>query len=444
MRAYDIRGRYGDTLTEADARALGRAFVAFLGGQGPTIVVGRDGRTHSPALAAALMDGLASAGARPVDVGLGPTPMAYFAVRHLRADGGIMVTGSHNPPADNGFKITRATAPVFGDDIQEIGRIAARPAGPTAPGPAPEARDVLDAYVSRLLADLTTDAPLKVAWDCGNGAAGAVLPALIARLPGEHVVLYADVDGTFPNHHPDPTVEANLADLKAAVAAHGCDLGIAFDGDGDRIGVVDAAGRAIPADRLMIAFARDVLAAHPGAPVIGDVKCSGTLFDAIAAAGGRPVMAATGHSLIKAKMAELSAPLAGEMSGHIFFADRYYGFDDALYAAVRLLNIVGAAGGLDAALAGVPATHATPEIRIEVPEADKFTIVERVARRLARRGAQVDTTDGVRVTTDDGWWLLRASNTQAALVARAEGADAGALARLQDAVDGAVADATSL
>jgi len=447
LRAYDIRGRYGDTLTQADARALGRAFVAFLGLEAPRVVVGRDGRTHSPALAAALTDGLAAAGARVVDVGLGPTPMTYFAVRHLGADGGIMVTGSHNPPADNGFKITRAAAPVFGDDIQEIGRIAAG-AGATGgePPPAPplQGRDILGAYVERLLADLTTGAPLKVAWDAGNGAAGAVLPALVARLPGAHILLHAEVDGAFPNHHPDPTVEANLADLKRAVLDGGCDLGIAFDGDGDRIGVVDADGRTIPADRLMIAFARDVLAAHPGAPIIGDVKCSGTLFDAIAAAGGRPVMAATGHSLIKAKMAELSAPLAGEMSGHIFFADRYYGFDDALYAAVRLLNIVGAGGPLAGLLADVPQTHATPEIRIEVPEADKFAIVARVAQRLARAGARVDTTDGVRVTTDDGWWLLRASNTQAALVARAEADSAQGLDALRAAMDGAVSGARGL
>jgi phosphomannomutase len=447
LRAYDIRGRVGDTLTQADARALGRAFVAFLGLAAPRIVVGRDGRTHSPALAAALMDGLAAAGARVVDVGLGPTPMTYFAVRHLGADGGIMVTGSHNPPADNGFKITRAAAPVFGDDIQEIGRIAAgagAAGGEPPPAPPLQGRDILGAYVERLLADLTTGAPLKVAWDAGNGAAGAVLPALVARLPGTHILLHAEVDGAFPNHHPDPTVEANLADLKRAVLDGGCDLGIAFDGDGDRIGVVDADGRTIPADRLMIAFARDVLAAHPGAPIIGDVKCSGTLFDAIAAAGGRPVMAATGHSLIKAKMAELSAPLAGEMSGHIFFADRYYGFDDALYAAVRLLNIVGAGGPLAGLLADVPQTHATPEIRIEVPEADKFAIVARVAERLARAGARVDTTDGVRVTAPDGWWLLRASNTQAALVARAESLTPQGLERLRAAVDGAVSGARGL
>lgn len=418
------------------------AFVAFLGIEAPRIVVGRDGRTHSPALSAALAQGLAEAGAQVLDVGLGPTPMTYFAVHHLEADAGIMVTGSHNPSGDNGFKLTRAGAPVFGEDIQEIGRIAASlpPLGEGgARGGSCEVRDVAGAYIDRLVADLTTDRPLKVAWDCGNGAAGAVLPDLVKRLPGEHVMLYEDVDGTFPNHHPDPTVEANLADLRRAVLEGGCDIGIGFDGDGDRIGVLDEAGRMVAPDRLMVLFARDVLDAHPGAPVIGDVKCSNSLFDAIAQAGGKPIMAATGHSLIKAKMAETGAALAGEMSGHIFFADRYYGFDDALYAAVRLLNI--ADGPLSGLLVDVPQGFSTPEMRIDVPESEKFAIVARVAERLAAEGAQVDTTDGVRVTVDGGWWLLRASNTQAALVARAETTSQAALGALTQTIRDHVAGA---
>ncbi|HBH26082.1 MAG TPA: phosphomannomutase [Rhodospirillaceae bacterium] len=436
LRAYDIRGRVGDTLTQADARALGRAFVAFLGLEAPRVVVGRDGRTHSPALAAALTDGLAVAGARVVDIGLGPTPMLYFAVHHLDADGGIMVTGSHNPPADNGFKMMRAGGPVFGADIQRIGQIAAQDAATGAPGQEAEARDVMGAYIDRLLADLAMARPLKVAWDCGNGAAGAVLPQILARLPGEHIALFTEVDGRFPNHHPDPTVDANLADLRRAVLDGGCDLGIAFDGDGDRIGVVDEGGRVIRGDMLMVLYAREVLREHPGAPIIGDVKCSQILFDEIERAGGRPVMVATGHSLVKAKMAEIKAPLAGELSGHIFFADRYYGYDDALYCSIRLLNIASVAPGPVSFLLGdLPRLHATPEIRIEVPEADKFAIVARVAQRLAEEGARVDTTDGVRVTTDEGWWGLRASNTQAALVARAEAATPQALERLRAAID---------
>ncbi len=262
------------------------------------------------------------------------------------------------------------------------------------------------------------------------------MPQILARLPGEHIALFTEVDGRFPNHHPDPTVDANLADLRRAVLDGGCDLGIAFDGDGDRIGVVDEGGRVIRGDMLMVLYAREVLREHPGAPIIGDVKCSQILFDEIERAGGRPVMVATGHSLVKAKMAEIKAPLAGELSGHIFFADRYYGYDDALYCSIRLLNIASVAPGPVSFLLGdLPRLHATPEIRIEVPEADKFAIVARVAQRLAEEGARVDTTDGVRVTTDEGWWGLRASNTQAALVARAEAATPQALERLRAAID---------
>lgn len=423
LRAYDIRGRYGTTLTEADAFALGRAFVAFLDKDAPSIAVGWDGRVHSPALADALIQGLEQAGAKVLPIGLGPTPMLYFAVHHLRADAGIMVTGSHNPPQDNGFKMTRLKSPVFGDDIKAIGQIAQNltPLSPPVAAPKSLIGGVLEAYCDRLLRDFVPGRALRIAWDCGNGAAGAVLPSLIERLPGHHTLLYTEVDGHFPNHHPDPTVDANLKDLQKAVLENTCDLGIAFDGDGDRIGVVDEAGCVIRGDMLMIILAREVLKNMPHVPIIGDVKCSNLLFDAIAAAGGRPIMCATGHSLIKSKMIEVNAPLAGELSGHIFFADTYYGFDDALYCALRLLSIVGQQKGpLSGLLTDIPILYATPELRIDVPEDQKFALIERIIECLDKQGAQVDKTDGVRVTTSEGWWLLRASNTQAALVGRAE------------------------
>jgi phosphomannomutase len=357
--------------------------------------------------------------------------MLYFAVHHLTADGGIQVTGSHNPPAHNGFKMMLGTKSFFGASIQELGRIAAQAAYAHGRGRRIEA-PVFDAYVERLARDFPGGRALSVVWDAGNGAAGEALTALTARLPGRHRLLFADIDGRFPNHHPDPTVDANLEDLRAAVQAEGAEIGIAFDGDGDRIGVIDGRGRIVRGDQLMQILAAEVLPRHPGAPIIADVKASQALFDEIARLGGKPVMWKTGHSLIKAEMAERRAPLAGEMSGHIFYADGFYGHDDALYVAVRLLGIL--ARG-DASLADwhdrmAPLVN-TPEIRFDCPDEQKFAVVERVKQRLEAEGTAVNGIDGVRVTTADGWWLLRASNTQAVLVARAEAQDQAGLARLK-------------
>ena len=432
LRAYDIRGIVGDTLSEPDAAAIGRAFGTMVRAEGGRkVCVGYDGRLHSPALEAALVDGLASAGARVIRVGLGPTPMLYFAVHRFGADAGVMVSGSHNPPDYNGFKLLTATGAFHGDDIGELGRIAARGVFATGRG-AREDRPALDDYVERIAGDFEGDRPLKVCWDAGNGSAGEAMRMLSAGLPGTHVLLNAEIDGGFPAHHPDPTVPDNLRQLVATVTAEGCELGIAFDGDGDRIGVVDGAGRILWGDQILILLARDILARRPGATVIADVKASQTLFDEIARLGGVPLMWRTGHSLIKDKMAETGAALAGEMSGHIFIADGYFGYDDALYAAVRLLGILSRS---DETLAEIrermPHAVATPELRIRCAEARKFAVVEDIRRRLREQGAEMSEVDGVRVRTDDGWWLLRASNTEDALVARCEAADEDGLARLK-------------
>jgi len=435
LREYDIRGTVGEMLSEDDAFALGRAYGAVLRARdGRLVCVGYDGRLSSPALEARLVDGLCASGMRVLRIGLGPTPALYFATRAMAADGGIMVTGSHNPPDHNGFKMMLGAGPFWGDDIQNLGDIAARGAWIDGEG---EAREIAlhDAYVARLRTDYTATRGLKVAWDAGNGAAGDAMVQLTAQLPGEHILLNEKIDGTFPAHHPDPTVPENLQQLQAVVAAEGCDLGIAFDGDGDRIGVIDGQGRILWGDQLLSIYARDLLLRRPGATVIADVKASQVLFDEVARHGGKPVMAATGHSIIKSRMAELSAPLAGEMSGHIFFADHYYGFDDALYAAIRLLDILARSDDSLAAMRdALPQVVNTPEIRFDVTEDKKFGIVDEVKVRLAKTDANVDDTDGVRVLNDDGWWLLRASNTQAVLVVRCESQTDEGLTRLKATV----------
>jgi len=439
LREYDIRGIVGDTLTEDDAYALGRAFASKAHGEGArTIAVGRDGRTHSGMLEAELIRGLTEGGMSVMQIGMGPSPMLYFATHYLDVDGGIQVTGSHNPADYNGFKLLLKGRSVFGQEIQEIGERAASGHWHEGSGTVEEV-DIREAYADRLLQDFSGKA-FRVGWDAGNGAAGPVLDMLVERLPGHHHVIFSQVDGTFPNHHPDPTVEANLADLKALVEREQLDFGIAFDGDGDRIGAIDGRGRVIWGDQLLMILAGPVLEAEPGATIIADVKASQTLFDRIAELGGKPLMWKTGHSLIKSKMKETGAPLAGEMSGHIFFRHRWYGFDDALYAAVRLIEAVGASGkSLTQIVDLMPRSVATPELRFPVDEARKFAIVDEVRDRLAADGARVDSTDGVRVSTDDGWWLLRASNTQDVLVARAEAKDQGGVERLVAQIDGQLA-----
>ena len=433
LREYDIRGIVPDTLGPEDVRAIGRAFATILLERGlKTAAVGYDGRLSSPELEAALAEGLMACGLSVLRIGLGPTPMLYYAAVTLEADGAVMVTGSHNPPAHNGFKLMLGKASFFGAQIQELGAIAA--AGDFAVGQGTvEDHPVFDDYLARLVADFAPGTKaLKVAWDAGNGSAGEVMSALTARLPGDHLLLNETIDGTFPAHHPDPTVPENLAQLQACVLENGCDLGIAFDGDGDRIGAVDGQARVLWGDQLMLLFARDILKDHPGATIIADVKASQVLFDEIARAGGRPLMWKTGHSLIKAKMAELGAPFAGEMSAHLFFADRYYGYDDALYAAVRLVEILSRSeDSLAAFRDGLPQVVNTPEIRFPCAEDRKAAVIEEVRARLVAEGAEMTEIDGVRVRSQDGWWLLRASNTQDVLVARCEAADQAGLDRLK-------------
>ena len=435
LREYDIRGIVGDTLGEGDAYAVGRGLGTLIRrGGGARAAVGRDGRASSPVLEAALVRGLTESGVDAVRVGLGPTPMLYYAAAELGVDGGVMITGSHNPADYNGFKMVLRGAAFFGRDIQALGAMAAAGDWETGQGSVSDAA-VMDAYVDRLL-ERFDGAGYRIGWDAGNGAAGPVVEMLAARLPGEHHLLYTEVDSRFPNHHPDPTEEANLADLKALVAEKGLDFGLAFDGDGDRIGAVDGEGRVVWGDQLLQILAEPVLRALPGATIIADVKASQVLYDRIAALGGIPLMWKTGHSLIKSKMKETGAPLAGEMSGHIFFAHDYYGFDDALYAAIRLIRAVTVLGGsLTALKSAMPDVLNTPEMRFQVDEARKFAVVEEVLDRLAAAAAEVNRTDGARVNTDDGWWLLRASNTQDVLVARAEAQDQAGLDRLVAQID---------
>lgn len=442
LREYDIRGIIGETLGADDARAIGRGFASLLReAGGKKVAVGYDGRVSSPMLEHALIEGLTASGCDVVRIGMGATPMLYYAeASQDDVDGGIQITGSHNPANYNGFKMVFQGRPFFGADIQTIGQLAAEGDWMDGEGHV-ETRDIEDAYIDRMLEGLDGIDPaklakLKIGWDAGNGAAGPALEKLAAKLPGEHHLLYTEVDGNFPNHHPDPTVEANLADLRALVADKALDFGIAFDGDGDRIGAIDGEGRVIWGDQLLAIFAEDVLSRHPGATIIADVKASRALFDRVAELGGTPLMWKTGHSLVKSKMKETKSPLAGEMSGHIFFADGYYGFDDALYGAIRLIAASARLGKSVTELRGaMPPMVNTPELRFQVDESRKFAAIDEVKERLSGTGAQVDSTDGVRVTTPDGWWLLRASNTQDVLVARAESDDQAGLDRLVAQID---------
>jgi phosphomannomutase len=436
LREYDIRGIVGETLGERDAYAIGRGFATLVRRAGGTrVAVGVDGRESSPVLEQALIAGLIESGCDAVRIGLGPTPMLYYAEAELEVDGGIMITGSHNPAEYNGFKMVLQHSAFFGADIQKLGAMAAEGDWEGGDEGTVSEADIIDLYVERLLQDFDGQA-YRIGWDAGNGSAGPVVEKLTALLPGEHHLLYTDVDSRFPNHHPDPTEEKNLEDLKALVREKGLDFGVAFDGDGDRIGAVDGEGRVVWGDQLLSILAEPVLADVPGATIIADVKASQALYDRIAELGGKPLMWKTGHSLIKSKMKETGAPLAGEMSGHIFFAHQYYGFDDGLYSAVRLIRAVSRMGGsLTALRSAMPAMVNTPEMRFQVDESRKFPAVEEVLDRLQASGAQVDRTDGARVNTADGWWLLRASNTQDVLVARAEAKSQEGLDRLVAQID---------
>ncbi len=420
LREYDARGVVGETLTEKDAYFLGRSFGTLIRRDGGnSISVGRDGRHSSPAMEASLTKGLAETGLKVIKVGLCPTPMTYYSVYELNTDGCIMVTGSHNPPEYNGFKMMLGEKTIYGDEIAYLGKLASSGDFESGEGSIEEVH-IKNDYIDRILQEMP-DIGLSVGWDPANGSAGEVTQEVIKRLGGKHFIINGEIDGDFPDHPADPTVEANLVSLKKLVLDNGLDLGIGFDGDGDRIGVIDKHGGIIWGDQLLAILAKEVLEDQPGAPIIADVKSSQALFEEIARLGGEPVMWKTGHSLVKARMKEINSPLAGEMSGHVFFKHKYYGFDDAIYAALRLLSIVAKNGGDIAKLRdNLPQMVNTPEIRINCSEEEKFQIIQNIKKRLEEENANINDIDGVRVSTKDGWWLLRASNTQPVLVARCE------------------------
>lgn len=433
FREYDIRGVVEEDFDDDFVIDLGRAYATKLRRAGKhNITIGRDCRLSSDRLFHLLLEGLLPSGINAVDIGVVPTPLLYFSVLKWNMDGGVMITGSHNAAEYNGFKLGIGPSTIFGEDIQEVRRIIERrdfPAG-TNPGHI-TVRPVLPDYSDFIRSTFRFGRSFKVAVDGGNGCGGVVAAPLMRELGLETVDLFIDMDGRFPNHHPDPTVEANMQDLIAAVRSSGATVGIAYDGDADRIGAIDETGRIVWGDELMVLFSRAILERQPGAAVIGDVKCSKRMYDDIRRHGGRPIMWKTGHSLIKSKLKEERAALAGEMSGHMFFADRYYGFDDAIYASFRLLEIIDhAAKGLGAMLSDLPPTRSTPEIRVDCPDEDKFRIVNRLADYF-RAHYDVTEIDGVRVNFDNGWGLVRASNTQPALVLRFEAQDEASLSKIR-------------
>jgi phosphomannomutase/phosphoglucomutase len=423
FRQYDIRGVVGDDLTEEAARALGGAYAALLRerGLGGDVAVGRDNRPSGTALRNALVEGMTDAGVSVVDIGVVPTPLLYWSLHHLGVVGGIQITGSHNPPEYNGFKLCLGTESLHGEDIQHLLELIRTGAAPGGRG-AVRHEAVIDRYVADVAQRVgKLSRPMQVVYDCGNGAGALVAPQLMRAIGVQGTGLFCESDGTFPNHHPDPTVPANLEDLIAAVKRDGAELGIAFDGDADRIGLVDDNGTIVWGDHILILYARDVLErTGAGQPIIFDVKCSQALPHEIEKAGGKPVMWKTGHSLIKDKMKELRAPLAGEMSGHMFFGEGFYGHDDALYGAARLLRIIADSGRtVRELLADVPEFVSTPEIRVDCADDRKFAVVEKAVEHF-RRLHDVSDVDGVRVLFGDGWGLIRASNTQPILVLRFE------------------------
>lgn len=445
FREYDIRGVYKKDLDENFAFALGRAFVTYLIERGssknPVVTLGHDARLSSPSLAKALSEGLQKSGAKVIFLGLITTPISYFSMFNLdNPDGGLMITGSHNPPDYNGFKISVGKSTIFGDEIQELRRIMEKGQFAEDTG-SYSTFDIFDNYVARYKEEFKDMPPVKVVLDCGNGAAGCIARRLYEGVGLKPIILFEEPDGRFPNHHPDPTVEKNLDDLKKAVREHGAAIGIGFDGDSDRIGVVDDQGRMVPGDELMVLISRSILESHPGAKIIGDVKCSDRLYNDIAARGGQPIMWKTGHSLIKNKIKEEKAPFGGELSGHVFFADRNYGYDDALYAGLRVVEILGKSGkSIRDLLKDFPPAFNTPEIRIDTTEEKKRTIVEKLRSIYKSDTAdyKVNLIDGVRISFRDGWALARASNTQPVLVLRFESTSEEGLARIKNEIESIV------
>jgi phosphomannomutase/phosphoglucomutase len=439
FKAYDIRGVLGTTLDKGIAYQIGQAFgsAAVEGGE-QTVVIGRDGRLSGPDLSAALAEGLQSTGIDVIDIGMVATPMLYFATHTLGASSGIMVTGSHNPPDYNGFKMVLAGAAIYGDTITALyqrlqeGRLAQGRGGYRE-------HSIRDAYLQRIVSDIKLERPMHIAVDCGNGVAGAVAGDLYRQLGCTVTELFCEVDGNFPNHHPDPAHPENLQDLIRTLANSDAEIGLAFDGDGDRLGVVTKTGEIIYPDRQLMLFAQEILGRHPGAHILFDVKCSRHVAEVVKASGGHPLMCRTGHSLVKAKMKETGAPFGGEMSGHLFFKDRWYGFDDGLYAGARLLELASQVSDPGAMLNALPQSMSTPELQISLPEGENHVVVAQLQRDAQWPGARdVITLDGVRVEYPDGFGLVRASNTTPVLVLRFEAEDAGALHRIQQSLGAAI------
>ncbi len=436
FREYDIRGIVDQDLTPETVRLLGQALGTHLGGaEGARIALSRDNRLSSPAFYQAMREGLCASGCHAVGIGMGPTPCLSFATHHLDVSGGIQITGSHNPPEFNGFKITRGHEAIYGKEIQAIYRLIQEGRLHQAQSPGSfEELDIHPGYIARVCEGIHLDRPVKMVLDAGNGVAGPVAIQALKGIGAEVVELFCEPDGTYPNHHPDPTIPENLEALIAEVKKSGAEVGIALDGDGDRIGAVDTGGRIVWGDELMILYAGPILARRPGEAIVFDVKCSQRLADAVEQMGGRGIMAPTGHSLVRARMARENAPLAGELSGHIFFSDGYLGYDDAIYAAIRLLHLLSSD---ERTLAGrmkdIPGSIATPELRIECTDEEKFEIVEKV-RGYFRAKYDIIEIDGVRINFEKGWGLVRASNTQPVIVCRFEASDEGALAAYRDEV----------
>ncbi|WP_211460695.1 phosphomannomutase/phosphoglucomutase [Collimonas silvisoli] len=436
FKAYDIRGIVGKTLDAGIARQIGQAFGAAARAKGEQVVIiGRDGRLSGPELAAALATGLQAAGVDVVDLGLVATPMVYFATHVLGAQSGIMVTGSHNPPDYNGFKMVLAGEAIYGDTIQQLYQaIASNSISATVPAVTGSYRkhDIKDAYLQRIIGDTKLARPMKIVVDCGNGVAGAFAGELYRALGCEVQELFCEVDGTFPNHHPDPAHPENLQDVIRVLQNSDAELGLAFDGDGDRLGVVTKDGLIIYPDRQLMLFAADVLTRHPGREILYDVKCTRHLAPWIAERGGKPLMWKTGHSLVKAKMRETGAPLGGEMSGHVFFKDRWYGFDDGMYAGARLLELLSRESDPSAVLNALPQSTSTPELHLTLAEGENFALIEKLQSEADFAGAEnIIKIDGLRVEYADGFGLVRSSNTTPVVVMRFEAESEQALARIQ-------------
>lgn len=436
FREYDIRGIVDQDFDLTDVERIGQGYGTYLYQHGgKRAVIGRDCRLSSPSVSDALLKGMLKAGVQVIDVGVCPTPVLYFAIRHLKTDGGLMITASHNPPEYNGLKVCLGPDTIFGEEIQQFRRLVEKGDFATGKGSS-KIYDILTPYTEYLVDNIKLDRSVRMAVDAGNGTGGVVAGPILKRLGCDPIELFFEMDGRFPNHEPDPTVPANMTALAETVTAQGLELGIGFDGDADRIGVVDEEGRIIYGDMLIVIFAREILKEHPGSTVIGEVKCSHKMYDDIRAHGGNPIMWKTGHSLIKQKLREEKAKLAGEMSGHLFFADRYFGYDDAIYAACRLLEIVSQQEEpLSHILKDLPRTYNTPEIRVSCPEDLKFKLVDRVKQAL-RKDYEVIDVDGVRVVFPDGWGLLRASNTGPILVLRFEAESEARLEEIRDLVEG--------